>query len=31
MQRRKIIGAAVFSAAIAGGGVAGVVLGTPAS
>jgi len=31
MERRKIIGAAVFSAAIAGGGVAGVVLGTPAS
>lgn len=29
MERRKIIGAAVFSAAIAGGGVAGVVLGTP--
>ncbi|HEY5011720.1 MAG TPA: hypothetical protein VIK61_03320 [Acidimicrobiia bacterium] len=31
MERRKIIGAAVFSAAIAGGGVAGVVLGTPAA
>jgi hypothetical protein len=31
MERRRIIGAAVFSAAIAGGGVAGVVLGTPAS
>jgi uncharacterized protein (DUF433 family) len=31
MERRKIIGAAVFSAAIAGGGVAGVVLGSPAS
>jgi uncharacterized protein (DUF433 family) len=31
MERRKIIGAAVLSAAIAGGGVAGVVLGTPAS
>ena len=31
MERRKIIGAAVFSAAIAGGGVAGVVLGSPAA
>jgi hypothetical protein len=31
MERRKIIGAAVFSAAIAGGGVAGVVLGSPTS
>jgi hypothetical protein len=31
MERRRIIGAAVFSAAIAGGGVAGVVLGTPAT
>ena len=31
MERRKIIGAAMFSAAIAGGGVAGVVLGSPAS
>jgi urease gamma subunit len=31
MERRKIIGAALFSAAIAGGGVAGVVLGSPAS
>jgi uncharacterized protein (DUF433 family) len=31
MEGRKIIGAAVFSAAIAGGGVAGVVLGSPAS
>jgi len=29
MERRKIIGAAVFSAAIAGGGIAGVVLGSP--
>lgn len=31
MERRKIIGAAMFSAAIAGGGIAGVVLGNPAS
>jgi hypothetical protein len=31
MQRRKIIGAAVFSAAIAAGGFAGVVLGSPAA
>ena len=31
MERRKIIGAAMFSAAIAGGGIAGVVLGSPAS
>ncbi len=31
MERRKIIGAAVFSAAIAGGGIAGVVLGSPTS
>ena len=31
MERRRIFGAAVLSAAIAGGGVAGVVLGTPAS
>jgi len=31
MERRKIIGAAVFSAAIAGGGVAGVILGSPVS
>jgi hypothetical protein len=31
MERRKIIGAAVFSAAIAGGGIAGVVLGSPAT
>jgi uncharacterized protein (DUF433 family) len=31
MERRKIIGAAMFSAAIAGGGVAGVVLGSPAT
>ena len=29
MERRKIIGVAVFSAAIAGGGIAGVVLGSP--
>jgi predicted DNA-binding protein (UPF0251 family) len=31
MERRKIIGAALFSAAIAGGGVAGVILGSPAT
>jgi hypothetical protein len=31
MERRKIIGAALFSAAIAGGGVAGFVLGSPLS
>jgi hypothetical protein len=31
MERRKIISVAVFSAAIAGGGVAGVILGAPAS
>ena len=31
MERRKIISVAVFSAAIAGGGVAGVILGSPAS
>ena len=31
MEPKKIIGAAVFSAAIAGGGVAGVVLGSPAA
>lgn len=31
MERRRIIGAAVLSAAIAGGGVAGVILGSPAS
>jgi D-Tyr-tRNAtyr deacylase len=31
MERKKIIGVAVFSAAIAGGGVAGVILGSPAS
>jgi len=31
MERRNIIGAALFSAAIAGGGVAGVVLGSPGS
>jgi uncharacterized protein (DUF433 family) len=31
MERRKMIGAAMFSAALAGGGVAGVVLGSPAS
>jgi hypothetical protein len=31
MERRKIIGVAVFSAAIAGGGMAGVALGSPAT
>jgi hypothetical protein len=31
MERKKIISVAVFSAAIAGGGVAGVILGSPAS
>jgi D-Tyr-tRNAtyr deacylase len=31
MERRKIISVAFFSAAIAGGGVAGVILGSPAS
>jgi hypothetical protein len=31
MEHRKIIGAALFTAAIAGGGVAGVALGSPAT